>query len=342
MLGYLADVVVVLAMVAVGATLAGLQGARLITRAARRLRRGAPTNERPDVPLIGVKATPSPSRDDDLYDCPRRLAALEQQLAERHRAVHQQAVLLRARQSELSQKGSRDELTRKYADDLALLERRAGGMRRVLGMVWKTRSILLARAHVAQTARRRPQLGRLPTQESLTGHRALRDGTATYHNAAAAVRAFLDTVDARSAEVARLAPPPPPEAEIDDEARAAVEAELAETRAVYGRLREDMDQLADNLTWLGDHYATLAVVEPGPDTAGLGAGPGELVREVEDALTELATLSRTVDPTTVDAVVESLAQDITRLEAAGLEAQAEADAELEIARLLRPPAGGSP
>lgn len=304
---------------------------RYVGARARRLL-GVRPNPAP-VPLIGVRSPPVPTSDDDLYACPRRLEALQARLAERLAALNQQAGVLRARQVELGAKGRRDDLTKKYDEDLALLLRRSDGMRRVLGLVWKTRTILLVRAHLAQTARRRPALGRLPEGEGAAG--SLRDGTASYHTAAGAVRDFLDLVDRRAAELDSLIPGAPLEAEIDEATRDAVAAEVRETQAAYTHLAEDMDRLADNLTWLGDHYATLAVVESARESVGDDAGPAELVREVEEALGQLAELARTVDPVLANAAVDNLAEDITQLEAAGLEAQAEAEAELEVARLLR-------
>jgi len=319
------------------------RGIGLAVRIASTLRRvvaGQPRQrvpERRPVPLIGVRATPQPApADEDLFVYPRRLAELEVQLSDRCKAVQQQSAVLRARQGDLEQKGTRDELTKKYAQDRALLDRRADGMRRVLGLVWKTRAVLLARAHLAQTARRRPNLGRLPDTEVATGRpEALRSGTATYHSAAAAVRSYLDLVDAHASTLPGVLPTVPEGAEIDDAAREAVRAELDEVQAAYLHLREDMDRLADNLTWLGDHFATLAVVESSPTAVAPDAGPGALIQEVEDALGQLAELARAVDPAVADAAVDSLAEDISQLEAAGLEVQAEADAELEIARLLR-------
>lgn len=336
MVAWVLDLLLVAGTLGAGALIlgswAGWRATRAVTARVRRAVSGPPK----PVPLIGVRAPPVVGDDEDLYVCPRRLEALEARLGERLGAVGQQAGVLRARQAELEQKGRRDDLARKYADDLALLERRAAGMRRVLGLVWKTRSILLVRAHLAQTARRRPNLGRLPDADSAAGRPVLlRDGTATYHGAASAVRDFLSLVERRATEIGRTLPAAPADAEIDAAARAAVEAEVREAEAAYAHLREDMDRLGDNLTWLGDHFATLAVVEASAETVGPDAGPAELIREVEDALGQLAELARAVDPAVADRAVTNLAEDITQLEAAGLEAQAEADAELEVAKLLR-------
>jgi hypothetical protein len=143
-------------------------------------------------------------------------------------------------------------------------------------------------------------------------------------------------VDQRLALVPTLVPAPPAEAEIAGATQAAVDAAVAETTEAYRSLREEMDRLKDNLTWLGDHCGALAVIEAPAESVRGDGGPAELVREVEEALSQLADMARSIDPAVTDSAVTNLAEDISQLEEAGLEAQAEAEAELEVARLLRP------
>jgi hypothetical protein len=285
------------------------------------------------LPMLGVRSPP-PRRDDtaDLLAYPRRLEELEEQLIERHRAVQQQVQVIGARRDEVSAKGGRDDLARKYDADVAMLERRAEGMRRVMGLVWKTRALLLLRVHLAVTARRRPALAKLPAPGDRAVH--LADATSAYHEAATAVRFYLDLVDERAREVDGVVPEPPPSADIDAVAHEAVDRERAGLRDAYRELRDRMDHLADNLTFLGDHFASLAVVDSSPDELRAGSGPAHLLEEVGAAIAGLAELAGKVDPSVVDSAVTHLAREITHLEEAGLEAEAEAEAHLEVERLL--------
>lgn len=306
---------------------------RMVGRLARRVKR---IGARPPIALLTMRGMPAgPMSDEDLYSCPRRLEQLDTRMGERLSAVAEQVDVLRSRQAEMTQKGGREELARKYGDDAAMLGKRAGSMRRVRGLVWKTRAILLLRAHLAQTARRRPDLGALPSLDPTpSGAARLKEAASRYHTAAIAVRNYLDLVDARAAALPAEVPPEPDEADVDENIRAAVDEAVAEQVAAYATLRDDLDRLADNLTWLADHCASLAVVESANEPVPANGGPAELVREIEDALSTVADLARAVDPALADAAVAHLAEDISQLEEAGLEAQAEAEAAIEVSRLL--------
>jgi hypothetical protein len=303
----------------------------------------------------GPRALPagssSPTADDtaDLAAYPERLAELEVALAGRHTEAQQQRALLEARRAEVANKPGREELARKYEADEALLVRRAAGMRHVLGVVYRTRAVLLLRVHLAVTARRRPALDDLPRPAVPMGARGpgsanpvgakgadldLAAAAERYHSAADAVRAYVTTIEARAGEVADLVPAPDPVAEVDDAQRASIAAERDAVAAAYAALRDRMDHLADNLTFLGDHHATRRVVDGGaPPAGGIGA-PARLFDEIAAALAGLDDLAGRVDPAVVDSAVDQLADEIGRLEASGLEAQADTDAHLEVERLL--------
>jgi hypothetical protein len=289
-----------------------------------------------DVPLIGVRPSlpPLPKGEEgaDLLAYPRRLGELLDRLVDRHRAVQGQLQVLGARKDNVTAKGDRDDLIKKYEADLALLDRRAESMRRVMGLVWKTRAVLLMRVHLAITARGRPALGRLPEPSAQKG--GFVGATAAYHNAAAAVLFYRDTIGERARAFEESIPPAPLSAEVDDALRAAVEEERVSVRAAYVALAARMDRLADNLTYVGDHFATLAVVDTAPEEMPLDGGPAHLLEEVAAAVRGLDELAGRVDPTAVDTAVTNLAEEITHLEEAGLEADAEAAAHLEVERLL--------
>ena len=303
-------------------------------RAARGVRRLATRRE---PPLFGVR--PGARALDDaaeLRTYPNRLAAIEEKLIERHSAVQEQLRVLQERRAEVETKDGRDDLTRKYADDIALLDRRAESMRRVIAMVWKTRAILLLRVHLAVSARRRPTLGPLPVPGAPPNDLARAAGTC--HEAAIAVRFYLEDIDERTAAIENIVPTAPLSGEVDDAVRALVEAETEATRAAHKSLRDQMDRLADNLVWLGDHFSTLKVVdgaeEPPTDPVGKDGSAASLIEQVAAAMKGLNQLAGSVDHSVAAAAVAGLTADVSRLEEAGLEAEAEAEAELEVERLV--------
>lgn len=303
-------------------------------RAARGVKRLATRRE---PPLFGVR--PGARALDDaaeLRTYPNRLAAIEERLVERHSAVQEQLRVLQERRAEVEVKEGRDDLTKKYAEDIALLDRRAESMRRVVAMVWKTRAILLLRVHVAVTARRRPTLGPLPEPGAPPSDLARAAGTC--HEAGVAVRFYLEDIDERTAAIDAIVPSAPLCGDVDDAVRAAVAGEVEATRAAHRDLRDRMDRLADNLVWLGDHFSTLKVVdggdEPPTDPTGKDGSAANLIEQVAAAMKGLNRLAGSVDHTVAAAAVAGLTADVSRLEEAGLEAEAEAEAELEVERLV--------
>lgn len=302
---------------------------RLREERMRRLDKPPPPIEE-ETPLVPVERPilPDPS---DLRVYPARLEGLEAQLAERVRSVEQQRGVVEARLADLQGKGGREDLSRKYGRDSEVLARRMEGMRRVLGQVWKTRAVLLMRVHLASTARQKPDLEDLPDP----GYRpVLPEAPGRYHAAAAAVRRYLERVDAQRGALVSAIPRPPVEAAVDGAIRQVVEAEYRTVEADYRQLRDQMDRLSDNLTWLGDHLNTVRVVEDDRD-GGPGAEAARLLEEIGVAVDEVDRLAHAVDPHLVDVAVDNLAEDISRLEQAGEEAAAEAAAALEVEELLK-------
>jgi hypothetical protein len=294
-----------------------VRGVRALRRAIRTLRGAAPAR-------IAAPVTA------DLSEYPARLERLQTSLRERIGVVDAQRKVLEQRRDEFGAKG-RDALARKYESDANLLHRRSASMRRVLALVWKTRAILLLRVHLAITARRRPVLDALP-QPSSAGV-DLDAAARQYEDAASSVRAYLEIVSARARGLEDTLPPPPEEMDAEVEVQGSIDRERAAVTAAYAELAERMDHLADNLTFLGDHFQTLRVADSGPAEVG-AVGPGPLLEEVSRALAELKELAGRVDPSVVDDALTHLADDIGQLEEAGLEAEAEAEAHLEVERLL--------
>ncbi|MBO85836.1 MAG: hypothetical protein CL927_10780, partial [Deltaproteobacteria bacterium] len=95
-----------------------------------------------------------------------------------------------------------------------------------------------------------------------------------------------------------------------------------------------MDRLADTLGYLADRCRTRAVVAGSEVQLEAGAGTEGLLSEVADALSGLQEMARIGDQQLAESALDNLAEDISQLERAGLNARAAAEAELEIARLL--------
>lgn len=317
--------------------------ALLVYRAARFVRRSANAARglpaaRP-APRLGGPAAPEPAPNADLTAYPERLAALEARLVERHHAVQEQLRVLNARVADLAGKADRGDLVVRYEADIEHLDRRAANMRRVITLVWRTRAVLGLRVFLAVTGRKRPALPSLP--EPGAGARpdraTLSHARAAYTEAAASVGTYVAEVRRRLAALDDTVPGAPDAAEVSPDDTAAIVDELARTRAAHEELAGRMDRLADNLTWLGDHAGTLEVV--GDDLEAPAPGPhGEsaahLLDEVEAAIGRLNALAASVDHQLAARSLDRLDDDVGRLETAGLEEQAAAAAELEVARLV--------
>ena len=141
-------------------------------------------------------------------------------------------------------------------------------------------------------------------------------------------------IDARQADLHLAVPMVPELASAEDEDRTAVEAELARARETYHQLASKLDRLADTLSYLGDRCRTRLVVEGAPTQVEAEPGTEQLVDEVNTALTALNDLAELGDRQLADSAMDNLAEGISQLEQTGLEAKAEADAVLEVARLL--------
>ncbi len=269
---------------------------------------------------------------DDLLRYPTRLAELEHKLQLSLRAVDEQVDHLHARRDRIAAKDDRSELMGRYEVDAAMLSRRVERMRRVLALVWRTRSVLLLRAHVAITARARPVLERLPEGE--IPHGRLGAAAAAYEDAAGRVRRFVIEVEGRMADLHVCLPSPPAAADVSDADRAQVDEEMERARHTYAELENRMDRLADTLSYLSDRCRTRQVVEGTPVSLEAEPGTEGLVDDLNGALGALNDLAELGDRALADTAMDNLAEDISQLERAGLEAQAEADATLEVERLL--------
>lgn len=296
------------------------------------LRRWLLGDEHPPSPATETVFDVTPPIEEGLVGYPKRLEHLEQRLVNAIEEAARQRAHLETRAAEVGVKKGREELAERYTSDAAMLAQRAASMRRVLALVWKTRAVLSLRAHLAVTARRRPALDGFPDPASLDTDLA-RSGLA-YEAASADVRTFLEVVRRRGSELESTVPPAPYEAELSDEIRAVVQDELGQVQAMYADLEERMDNLADTLGYLADSCRTREVVAGAPSGLELESGSEALMDEVSDALTALTEMAQMGDQHLADAAVDNLAEDISHLERAGLEAQAEAEAALEVARLL--------
>lgn len=301
------------------------------------LRRGRVTaNPRPALPspappTIDAPDAPAPAPP-TAHPAPRRLEDLEVQLARSLGELRAQIEHLHQRQAEIASKEGRSGLASRYAEDAGLLERRAARMRRVLGLLWKTRAILGLRAALARAAQERPALEALPDVDAAGTD--LPAAERAYHEAAQRVRRFLERLRAARGAIDAL-PEPHPDAVISETWRADVETERARASASFERLDGRMDRLADTLTYLADRARTRQVARGGPPLRpGADGAPDALLEELEHGLAALDELAEAGERKLDELGLANLAEDISQLEQAGLEAQAEADAALEVAKLL--------
>jgi len=289
------------------------------------------------VPVPTAHTGPSgqaavPADGSDLRHTPRRLAQLEDQLGQALVRAEQQADHLRDRRRRIEGKEDRAELLARYDEDIVLLGRRGVNMRRVMALLWRTRAILELRAHLALTARQRPDLAHLPEGE--VPKQSLETTAADYDNAADAVRSFVAHISERVADLTLAIPRIPDEADVDEDDRKMVTDEQSHTAETYASLQDRMDRLADTLSYLADRCRTRAVVAGSEVQFEAGAGTEGLLSEVTEALSGLQEMANLGDQQLADSALDNLAEDITQLERAGLDARAAAEAELEIARLL--------
>ena len=268
----------------------------------------------------------------DLLRYPARLGDLESRLSAALSEAESQATHLRLRGERVASKDPTSELVGRYLHDAGLLEERAQSMRRVLALVWRTRALLSIRAHVAITARARPDLSSLPG--AALGSGQLAQAADAYEASADRVRSFVSAVEGRLADLRFAVPSPPAEAAVGEEDHRVVEEERARAERTYSSLQTQMDQLADTLGYLADRCLTRQVVEHSNHGVDGLEGSEGLFEEVAQALKGLGDLAQLTDETLADSAMDNLVEDISQLEQAGLDAQAEADAALEVEKLL--------
>jgi hypothetical protein len=250
-------------------------------------------------------------------------------LGDAYDAAQAQRAALETRVAELSGKVGRDDLISHYEHDLHLLEERSQSMCRVLALVWKTRAILLLRAHLAIAARQQP-VAVLPDES-----KDLEAATRTYDELAKQVRQFVREIEARQEKLLHVIPAEPENGLVTDVLRAEVRSEQKMVQDTHQQLQEKMDHLVDTLSYLADRCRTRKVVAGTPSVLSEeNAEGGVLIDEVNSGLAALSTLAEMGDTRLADNTLDALAEDISQLERAGLQARAEADAAIEIDRLL--------
>ncbi len=276
---------------------------------------------------------PEPPALPDLSHYPERLAALEDRLEQSLRAGESQSMHLAAKRRELAAKPDREELTRRYTEDLDLLESQSQANRRVLATVWKTRAILALRVHLAEAARARPDLDHLPQPADIPTEQ-LAEAARAYTLACREVRAFVRELDRARSGLHAAVPSPSVHAEVLPAHREEVDREAAGIQRIFQDLRDRMDRLADTLSYLADRLRTQQVVEGSSGALDLGPEAGQILRDVSVALRALDELSAVGEAGLADAAVHGLASEIADLERLGLDVDLQADADREVERLL--------
>ncbi len=280
----------------------------------------------------GLVRSPRAVSNEGLLRYPRRLEELERQLVAAIAEGNLQMTHLELRATEVGAKEGRGDLATRYTHDVEILKKRVASMRRVLGLVWKTRAVLSLRAHLAVTAQGRPALVGFPDPAHVD--RDFDRAARAYDAAAEDVRAFTRSVERRARELVEAIPEIPMGAELPLLAEGEVDRELDAVRKLYAELERRMDNLGDTFAYLADSCRTRKVVTGAPQGIDVEPGGEALVQEVSNALAALHTMSEVGDQHLADAAVENLAEDIGQLEQVGLDAGAEAEAALEVERLL--------
>jgi hypothetical protein len=273
-------------------------------------------------------------RGDDLLHYPRHLETLERRLVRTLAVAGEDLTHLEHRKSDVAAMDQRRVLADRYTEEVAALKVRMALLRRVLAQIWHTRSVLQLQAQLAVTARHQPFLEELSVLTEPSAEQAER-----CEHAAFEVRRFSEHLAERIRDGSLQVPREPLDGTIGEELRANVEAERARVEKVYRRLHRDADRLADTLRYLADrHRARGSVLPQGSgeeQNLDLAKESHALVSEVDVALSGLHGLFQTGERHLVDAAVAHLEQDICQLEQVGLEAEAAAVTELEVARLLQ-------
>jgi len=269
----------------------------------------------------------------DLYRYPERLEALQESLEQSLRASESQSMHLTAKRNEIATKPGREEIAQRYAQDLELLSVQSDATQRVLATVWKTRSVLALRVHLASAARERPDLDHLPQPVDVKPGQ-LEEAARAYGNACRSLRAFVRRLDVARDAIHTVIPSPSVHADVLPEHRGEVETESAGIVRIIEDLRERMDALADTLDYLSDRFRTQKVVEGSTGVLDLGPEAGQLLQEVAVAIRALDDLSAVGEAGLADAAVDGLASEIANLEKVGLDVDLQADADREVERLL--------
>jgi len=269
----------------------------------------------------------------DLMRYPDQLARLERTLDQSCMEAEDQVVHLRRQRDRLGSKDQGEALSARYEADATQLQHRHAQLQRVLGLVWRTRSILILRVKVAIVARACPRMGELPIlpeEES-----AEWDGVADAFRAfRVRVRKAMRVIRVAATDLALSLPSAPSRARTEAEANRAISEELARARLTLEIIEKRMDHLADTVAYLADRCRTREVVESAPMEIGTEGNAEELLNDVSEALFALDLLSDLADQRLAEDAMDNLSAGITQLEREGLDAQAESDAAMEVDRLI--------
>jgi len=268
----------------------------------------------------------------DLMRYPDQLALLERRLERSCLEAEDQVRHLKRQRDRVGAKGAGESLSARYDADAVQLESRQAQLQRVLGLVWRTRSILILRVRVARVARACPRMIDLPE---------IPEGEANWDDVADSLRVFrrsvrdsMSAIGIASSDLALSLPSVPSRAQLEGGEQERIREELDRARASLDLIGRRMEQLSDTVAYLADRCRTRGVVEAAPleiSTEGEAEG---LLHDVRAALQELDGLSDLVDRRLAEDALDNLAAGVGQLEKEGLDAQAESDAAVEVDRLL--------
>ena len=268
----------------------------------------------------------------DLLRYPDQLAELEGRLDQSCLEAQEQVRHLEHQRDRVGAKSGETTLRDRYEADAKELAGRHAQLQRVLGLVWRTRSILLLRVRVAIVARACPRAEELPGLPSESGEVA--QASDDFRLFRLRVRKAMTAIRLAASDLAFTVPSVPRRAVLGKDDKTAVEAELGRARQSLDVMERKMDRLSDTVAYLADRTRTRQVVEFAPLEISTEGDAQELFMEVSAALQELDSLSDLVDQRMAEEALGRLTAGISQLEQEGMDAKAETDAALEVDRLL--------
>ena len=218
----------------------------------------------------------------------------------------------------------------RYQEDILSLNNRQASMRKLTGVVWRTRAIISYRRHFISTVRAQPKLT-LPQNPEDHGH-----ASKNYRKAATEIRDYLVEIRRARQELTGPLPEKPSHTQVEESLIQDVMRERDAILESYDELIEKMDIFADRLVYLSDWSNTHNMSSiHAPDMLQLEEGVDQSLREVADALGDIHHIAAHAESLLDAPSLASVDEGIKRLERKSQDMKARLDAELELEEFIR-------